>query len=184
MLPKGDVLVRMFDEGRAQGSLTAELHGANAAIWQQEDLARRRFAPDAQIAANKRSIDALNQRRNDLVERIDGEVIAALAGRMAAAARLHSETPGQMVDRLSILSLKIAAMRVQAMRTDVEQSHRDTCSRRLATLIEQRTDLSACLDGLLADCLEGRARFKVYRQFKMYNDPALNPAVYGEREQE
>ena len=26
----------------------------------------------------------------------------------------------------------------------------------------------------------GRAYFKVYRQFKMYNDPALNPAIYGE----
>jgi hypothetical protein len=31
----------------------------------------------------------------------------------------------------------------------------------------------------LADARAGRAFFKVYRQFKMYNDPSLNPYLYG-----
>ena len=46
---------------------------------------------------------------------------------------------------------------------------------------QTRVDLAACLDRLLADCASGTAHFKLYRQFKMYNDPALNPAVYGEK---
>ena len=94
-------------------------------------------------------------------------------------ARLSSETAGAMVDRLSILALKIRAMREQTQRTDVEASHVEACSAKLARLIEQRNDLSQCLDRLLAECQRGESYFKVYRQFKMYNDPKLNPALYG-----
>jgi len=84
-----------------------------------------------------------------------------------------------MTDRLSILALKVFHMRIQAERTDATQAHVETSRMRLARLVEQRTDLAACFDALLGDCLAGRARFKVYRQFKMYNDPAFNPYLYG-----
>jgi hypothetical protein len=160
--------------------LVCGIHESNASIWSEEDLARRRHVPDADIAANKRAIDRLNQLRNDLVENCDETVWAFLEGAMKNAPRLNSETPGQMIDRLSILSLKIAAMRAQAERRDVDGSHRDACRARLARLAEQRADLAGCFDALIADCAAGRARFKLYRQFKMYNDPTLNPRVYGE----
>ena len=81
---------------------------------------------------------------------------------------------------LSILSLKIHHMRLQTLRTDVDREHIETCSAKLARLVEQRTDLAACLDRLLEECARGESYFKVYRQFKMYNDPKLNPAMYGE----
>jgi hypothetical protein len=86
-----------------------------------------------------------------------------------------------MTDRLSILSLKIRNMRLQTLRADVDRAHIEECQAKLARLIEQRADLGACLDRLLAECARGESRFKVYRQFKMYNDPRLNPAVYGEK---
>ena len=38
----------------------------------------------------------------------------------------------------------------------------------------------AALDALLADARAGRATFKVYRQFKMYNDARFNPALSGQ----
>jgi hypothetical protein len=156
-------------------------HRYNCLLWDEEDLARRRSVPDAEIAANKRAIDGYNQKRNDAMERIDEQVLAALAGvAPAPGARLNSETAGAITDRLSILSLKIHHMRLQTLRTDVDRAHVETCAAKLARLIEQRSDLAACLDDLLEDCARGKARFKVYRQFKMYNDPALNPAVYGE----
>ena len=157
------------------------IHESNAAIWSEEDLARRRHAPDAEIAANKRTIDRLNQLRNDLVEQCDETIWALLDGTMRRASRLNSETPGQMIDRLSILSLKIAAMRLQAERNDVDREHRESCAVRLARLGEQRADLAACFDTLIADCAAGRARFKLYRQFKMYNDPRFNPVLVAER---
>jgi hypothetical protein len=187
MLPTADALITAFDGAAPAASDSAFLrtahllHEANAEIWRLEDLARRRLAPDAEIVANKRDIDRTNQRRSDLVEKLDDEAFALLCDRMAHAPRMNSETPGQIVDRLSILSLKIRAMNAQAARADAGAAHRESCAQRLHSLREQRSDLASCLDALLGDCAQGRARFKVYRGHKMYNDPSLNPAMYAER---
>jgi hypothetical protein len=159
----------------------AENHRHNRLLWDEEDLARRRNVPDAEIAGNKRNIDGYNQKRNDAIERVDEQLLRLLSSvQPGPDARLHSETPGAMIDRLSILSLKIRHMRLQAERNDVARAHIDGCLAKLARLNEQRSDLATCLDRLLADCASGSGRFKVYRQFKTYNDPALNPAIYGE----
>jgi len=155
-------------------------HRCNCLLWDEEDLARRRNVPDAEIAANKRAIDGHNQKRNDAMERIDEHVLNLIANKKENA-RLSSETPGAMIDRLSILSLKIHHMRLQTQRSDVDRAHVENCLLKLHRLNEQRADLAACLDRLLAECARGESYFKVYRQFKMYNDPALNPAIYGEK---
>ena len=157
-------------------------HWHNCMLWEQEDLARRKHVPDAEIAGNKRAIDAHNQKRNDAVERIDEAILTVFEkAPLKPDARLNSETAGAMIDRLSILSLKIHAMRKQTERTDVDQAHLDSCRARLAKLTEQRQDLGSCLDRLLAEFGRGEAHYKIYRQFKMYNDPKLNPALYGEK---
>ena len=157
-------------------------HRCNCLLWDEEDLARRRNVPDAEIAKNKRAIDGHNQKRNDAIERIDEQLLILFSGIPPSThARLNSETPGAMADRLSILSLKIHHMRVQTLRTDAGHAHVENCLLKLNRLNEQRTDLAACLDCLLAEVARGEACFKVYRQFKMYNDPALNPAIYGEK---
>ncbi|HEY2338561.1 MAG TPA: DUF4254 domain-containing protein, partial [Burkholderiales bacterium] len=146
-------------------------HRENRSLWDEEDLARRRNVPDSEIAKNKRAIDGFNQKRNDATERIDELLLKELEGKGKSGARLNSETAGAMVDRLSILSLKIRAMRLQTERTDVDQAHIETCRQRLARLAEQRGDLAGCLDRLLAEAARGESTFKVYRQYKMYNDP-------------
>ena len=157
-------------------------HRYNCLLWDEEDLARRKQVGDAEIAANKRAIDGYNQKRNDAIERIDEALLTALAGVVRQpGARLNSETAGSMMDRLSILSLKVHHMRLQTLRTDVDREHIETCLAKLARLVEQRADLAGCLDRLLAESALGTAWFKVYRQFKMYNDPTLNPAMYGEK---
>jgi hypothetical protein len=86
-----------------------------------------------------------------------------------------------MIDRLSILSLKIHHMRLQTARNDVDREHVETCRAKLARLLEQREDLAGCLDRLLGEARRGESYFKVYRQFKMYNDPKLNPAIYNDK---
>lgn len=154
-------------------------HLVNIRLWHEEDEARRADVSDREIAGTKRRIDALNQRRNDLIEQIDDALLAVLGGQgsMQEEAPLHSETPGAIVDRLSILALKIYHMAEEARRTDAGTGHCAACRERLSILKLQRADLAGCLVDLLADLKEGRKRFRRYRQFKMYNDPAMNPAL-------
>ena len=157
-------------------------HRYNYLLWKEEDLARRRDVPDAAIAANKRAIDGYNQMRNDAIERIDRALLARLAGVAPLPGAWHNcETAGSIIDRLSILSLKIHHMRLQTLRPDADPAHIARCSDKLARLRMQRDDLARCFDTLLGSAAEGRAFWRLYRQFKMYNDPTLNPYLYGKR---
>jgi hypothetical protein len=157
-------------------------HRCNNLLWDEEDQARRRDVPDAAIAANKRAIDGYNQRRNDAIERIDEALLARLAAVQPREGAWHnSETAGSMIDRLSILALKRFHMDAQTRRTDAPPGHIAACREKLARLSLQRDDLARCLDTLLERAARGEAFWRVYRQFKMYNDPALNPYLYGRR---
>lgn len=160
-------------------------HRTNFDLWHTEDAARTPGASDAEIADVKRKIDRVNQQRNDLAEELDGRLLAELksCGLPDAAAPLHSESPGLMIDRLSILSLKIYHSREEAERADASADHVTRNEARLKVLLEQRADLARCLDELWRATQAGERQFKIYRQFKMYNDPTLNPAIYGKREQ-
>ena len=155
-------------------------HLCNTLLWNEEDKARRRDVPASEIARCKRLIDGYNQRRSDAVETIDEALLAALAdlGPPPADARLSSETAGMMIDRLSILALKIHHMALQAARRDADADHRARCQAKLGVLRAQRADLAGCLAQLLREVVQGTACFKVYRQYKMYNDPTLNPWLY------
>ena len=154
-------------------------HRYNSLLWQEEDKARRTDVDAAEIAASKRLIDQFNQKRNDAIEAMDEAILTELRYiEPAADARLNSETAGAMIDRLSILALKIFHMREQTERMDADFSHIEACRNKLERLIDQRKDLACCLDTLLQEAAQGRAYFKVYRQFKMYNDPTLNPYLY------
>ena len=156
-------------------------HRANVLLWDAEDQARRTDVPDATIAAVKRAIDRHNQRRSDAVESIDEALLARLADVVPRAdAWHHSETAGAMIDRLSILSLKIHHMGLAAARPDLRAQDRAERLARVATLTRQREDLARCYDTLLTRAERGEAFWRIYRQHKMYNDPALNPYLSRE----
>jgi hypothetical protein len=161
----------------------ARQHRANFDLWHIEDEARTPDATAATIADVKRRIDRTNQLRNDLAEELDRALLAWLDARglPKSDAPLNSESPGLIVDRLSILALKIYHTREEVERQNAPARHAELNRGRLAVLEEQRHDLAACLDSLWNDTLGGRRRFKLYRQLKMYNDPELNPAIYGKK---
>lgn len=190
-LPQPDALLRFHDrqlrepdpeplDGDALELAIADNHRCNRLLWEAEDQARRPDVPDEYIVGCKRAIDRHNQRRNDAVERIDEALLQRLSDAVPAEqARLHSETPGAIIDRLSILALKIHHMGLRAHSADADDEHIAACSAKLQVLITQRNDLATCLSSLLLELRQGQARFRVYRQFKMYNDPALNPWLRG-----
>lgn len=84
-----------------------------------------------------------------------------------------------IIDRLSILALKEFHMREETVRTDVSPDHIAACAEKLARIVLQRHDLTRSLRELLEDVVAKRRTFAVYYQFKMYNDPALNPQLYA-----
>ena len=83
-----------------------------------------------------------------------------------------------VIDRMSIMALKIYHTREETERETASETHRERNRQRLAFLLEQRGDLGGCLDALMEQIVRGERRFKVYRQMKMYNDPELNPVLY------
>ncbi len=158
-------------------------HRANFDLWHIEDEARAPGATEAELASVKHRIDQTNQRRNDLAEQLDRALLGWLEAQSLPnlEAPLHSESPGLIVDRLSILALKIYHTREEAERKDAPAGHAERNRQRLAILEEQRSDLAGCLDALWRQTLAGTRRFKLYRQLKMYNDPSLNPAIYRKK---
>ena len=170
-------------DGVAPGEWLAAIarqHRANFDLWHIEDEARAPGATDAELAEVKRRVDLTNQRRNDLTEELDRTLLGWLATERLPnpQAPLHSESPGLIVDRLSILALKIYHTTEEAERAGAPVGHAERNRGRLAILEEQRADLAGCLDALWSETLAGARRFKLYRQLKMYNDPSLNPAIY------
>ncbi len=185
-----DMVVRWHAEDRVDVpydgllAVICRQHAYNYLLWHEEDKARNPHAGDGQIAAVKRSIDGYNQKRNDWMERIDDWLTDELNRRgteIRPDARLNSETPGSIIDRLSILSLRIYHLEEQAERSDVTPEHLESVQQKLAICLEQLDDLAGSLEELLEDILEGRKRHKTYRHLKMYNDPELNPYLYQAR---
>ena len=72
-------------------------------------------------------------------------------------------------------------MAIQTRRKDVSELHIQTCVKKLEFLSMQLNDLCLCFDELLYDCMLGLRYIKQYKQFKMYNDPNLNPQLYAEK---
>jgi hypothetical protein len=150
--------------------------------WHYEDIIRDPHIDPVDALSLKRRIDRSNQERTDLVEQIDAYFRQTYSEvKPLPTARLNTESPAWAVDRLSILALKIYHMREQAERTDATDDHRQRCQAKLDVLLEQQQDLSTAIDQLLDDIAAGRIYMKVYRQMKMYNDPATNPVLYQKK---
>lgn len=147
--------------------------------WHMEDVVRNPEINPAEGLGWKRRIDTSNQDRTDVVEFIDSYFLKKFVGITPAVdAKINSESPAWVIDRLSILALKVYHMKEETIRTDAAPSHIKSCTDKLDILLNQRKDLSNSLDELIADIESGQKYMKVYKQMKMYNDPSLNPVLY------
>jgi Protein of unknown function (DUF4254) len=150
--------------------------------WHLEDIIREPAIHPELALQIKRRIDSSNQERTDMVEFIDDYFLKKYATvKPLPDAGLNTESPAWAIDRLSILALKIYHMQLEAERPDATEGHRVACKKKLGILLEQQKDLSSAIDELLEDISLGKKYMKVYRQMKMYNDPSLNPVLYGKK---
>ncbi|MCH2200464.1 MAG: DUF4254 domain-containing protein [Fuerstiella sp.] len=157
-------------------NIVSRNHLENFSLWHEEDIARCDHLGDERIRLAKRAIDAHNQRRNDLIEEMDRRIVLMLKP-PESGCPFNSETPGMMIDRLSILALKRYHMQEEVDRSDATDVHREKCGTRLDVICRQITDLSTALTDLLSEIQDGKRSFRVYFQFKMYNDTELNPEL-------
>lgn len=150
--------------------------------WHLEDIIRLPEINPTEALAIKRRIDKSNQDRTDRVEQIDDFFLEAFKNvTPKASTRINSETPAWLLDRMSILMLKIYHMQEQTERKDASAEHIAKCQLKLNILMEQKTDMQLAFDELMEDIGNGNRRFKVYRQMKMYNDASLNPMLYQKK---
>ncbi len=159
-------------------ALVEKNHAYNYLLWHAEDKARREDKGHEFVYRAKREIDGYNQKRNDCMEAMDDYLVARLKPAHYDDCPVNSETPGMMIDRLSILALKHYHMAEQTRREDVDEAHRKRCLDKLEVIALQSKQLASCLDILLGEVAERRRTFRVYRQFKMYNSAELNPELY------
>jgi len=164
------------------GSFAALLYLKNwidTVQWHLEDIIRNPDIDPSSALQIKRRIDRSNQERTDTVEKMDDFFLEAFKDvKYATGSRMNSETPAWLLDRMSILMLKIYHMTEQTERKNVTLQHIAKCREKLAVLEEQKSDMRHAFDQLIEDIGAGRRRFKVYRQMKMYNDATLNPELY------
>ena len=147
--------------------------------WHLEDIVRNPTIDATAGLALKRRIDASNQERTDMVEYIDSYFLEQYKNApLDPDATINTESPAWAIDRLSILALKIYHMQAEVNRTDASEEHIKNCTGKLNILLEQQKDLSKSIDDLLDDIASGKKYMKLYKQMKMYNDPALNPVLY------
>ena len=175
------VMPNPYEDGTIEHKLFTK-NWIDTVQWHLEDIIRDPDIDPVTALAIKRRIDRSNQERTDLVEQLDTYFRAHFAEvKMLPDATINTESPAWALDRLSILALKIYHMREQAERADADAEHKAKCAAKLAVLLEQRIDLSTAIVQLLDDIAAGRKYMKVYRQMKMYNDPATNPVLYGKK---
>ncbi len=150
--------------------------------WHLEDIIRDPENDPKYLVEIKRRIDASNQHRTDTVEQIDEYLFEQLKDTKALpSARMNSETPAWLLDRMSILQLKIYHFEDQLKRADISDELRKSVSHKLAVLKVQENDLEVCFDELMEDLLSGKKYMKLYKQMKMYNNPHLNPVFYNRK---
>lgn len=174
-------VVNPYKEGTIEHTLFAK-NWIDAVQWHLEDIIRDPAIDPVAALALKRRIDRSNQDRTDMVEELDSYFRDQYKDvQVLPDATINTESPAWALDRLSILALKIYHMQAEVARPDATPEHKARCAAKLDVLLEQRKDLIEAIQQLLDDIKAGRKYMKVYRQMKMYNDPATNPVLYAQK---
>ena len=151
------------------GALVEHIQLINTYQWHMEDRSRAN-ANDKILTEVKRAIDNSNSRRIKAIETLDAYLLGALkeVGLPVSSAPLHSESPALIIDRMTILALKIYHLKNE-LADVVGTMDEDFINIQLLNITEQFEDLANCLDRLFDDIAAGKTSIKMYRQIKIYD---------------
>jgi len=162
--------------------LTQWVHYKNFVVWHLEEFVRDEKTADHDVLKAEKTINNHNMKRLEAIEQIDiwiENVLQSAGVNADKDADINSETPGSIVDRLSILVLKIFHMQEHLDAESLDENSKKTLALQMYILEEQRDDLANAINRLLLDIRQGKKRHKVYRQFKIYNDPSFHPKDFN-----
>lgn len=154
------------DAAPAWALLIGDLVGSNLRQWDLEDTSRNPSADDTVIANAKREIDRLNIGRHHMVQEIDAAFDSSLD--QQATAPLATESPGMVLDRMSVLVIRRA-------RTTAASSHDASYADRVGAVESQLAALSVAFDAFTAELRAGTRRFLPYEHLKLYR-PSMSGA--------
>jgi hypothetical protein len=151
-----EVAVASFPLSGGWGGDVRGLALINCFQWHLEDECRTQYGDVARLGALKREIDHSNARRVACIDAIDERFVRELDGHAVGDGRepVALITPGNLVDRISILELKCY--------------HAAAAGDAAEAVLEQLDDACLGLDRLVADLASARQRMKLHRTVKLY----------------
>ena len=168
-------------EYQSPKGMTQWIHYENFIVWHLEEMLRQEGVDSQKLRKIEKQVDKQTHLRIDVLEQIDiwiDNVLHNEGIEPRKDAVVHSETPSNIINRLSVLSLKIFHMEERLLDDSINQDERKNLDLRCNILREQRMDVALALDRFLLELQQGKKIHKVYRQFKIYNDPSFKPEDY------
>ncbi len=149
----------------------------NRKLWDLEDLARMVELGSEHIATTKQEINKNNQIRNDLIKKIDIEVVNQMKIVSSdSQKRFYSESPGMIIDRLAILFIKLSVIR-ELLSIIKEEGLKKEYREKKDIILKQINLLGNFLDSYFNKLKHKEIFFEIQQPVKIYNDTRIKKYI-------
>jgi len=148
----------------------------NLEQWGLEDSARMTELGSEHVAKTKQEIDKNNQIRNDLIREMDIEIAKQIDISSGSQEQFYSESPGMIIDRLSILFIKLAVIRgllLVIKENDLQEEYKEKEN----IILKQIDHIGKFLDAYFARLERKEVFFEVQQAVKIYNDERVRKYI-------
>lgn len=152
----------------------------NKILWDLEDSARMSDLGAEHVAEAKKNIDINNQIRNDLMRQIDLAIVKKLNIEPGTRDQFYSESPGMIIDRLSILFIKFSAIE-KLLNVIQEDDLKEDYKQKKQIISRQIKKLGQFLDGYFSKLLSKEVYFEIQQPVKIYNDERIQKYIKNTR---
>ena len=161
--------------------LVNNLIKTNRIIWNLEDEARMHDLGSEHVTNAKKEIDKNNQIRNNLINDIDRDITENLNIETDYNIKLYSESPGMIIDRLSIIFIK--KIEIQKILEFVENVDLKSEYMMKENIVSNQIEtLKEFLDTYFIELENKEVYFKIQDSVKIYNDNRIREYIKKIRE--